>query len=469
MTRSMRKRFPARSYSWEQHRTSHIRTVTLTKTPSGLGFHIIGGEDGAGIFVSYIIPGGLADFNGQLQQGDQILGVNGIDLTTATHEKAVAALKGPDKILEIEVEHNIKEYNELNKKITAIKKELSSTISRTSIQRNIDTRKKSIYVRALFDYDPKNDDGLPSRGIAFNFGDVLHATNASDIEWWQAKKVIGQHEEELGIIPSHKRWERKKRARDRSIKFHQGNTPCLLNKSLAVDEKKKNFSWKLPFRKSKKNKFNESTESFFTQELKTVLTYEKVEKIEIDYPRPIIILGLLKDRIIDDLINEFSEKFTTCVPHTTRAKRSHEETGLYHFVTREQMELDIQNQLFIEVGQLDNNLYGTSIASVKKVFEKKKHCVLDVSGNAIKRLQAVSIYPIAIFIKPKSVDSIMEMVKRINEKQASKMYEHYMNIEQEFKSYFTGDTPEEIDASVKSIIQEQSQPNIWVSSDDQQL
>lgn len=34
------------------------------------------------------------------------------------------------------------------------------------------------------------------------------------------------------------------------------------------------------------------------------------------------------------------------------------------------MELDIQNQLFIEVGQLDNNLYGTSIASVRDVFEK---------------------------------------------------------------------------------------------------
>ncbi|KAF7990802.1 hypothetical protein HCN44_000607 [Aphidius gifuensis] len=327
--------------------------------------------------------------------------------------------------------------------------------------------------RALFDYDPNNDDGLPSRGVAFKFGDVLHATNASDIEWWQAKKITGLHEEELGIIPSHKRWERKKRARDRSIKFHQGNSTCFLNKSLTVNEKKKSFSWKFPFRKSKKDKFNESTDSFI-QELKTVLTYEKVEKTEVDYPRPIIILGLLKDRIIDDLINEFSERFTTCVPHTTRAKRGHEETGLYHFVTREQMELDIQNQLFIEVGQLDNNLYGTSIAAVRDVFEKRKHCVLDVSGNAIKRLQAVPIYPIAIFIKPKSIDSIMEMVKRINKKQATQMYDQFMSIEQEFKKYFTaiveGDTPEEIDASVKSVIKEQSHySHIWISSDDQQL
>jgi hypothetical protein len=36
-----------------------------------------------------------------------------------------------------------------------------------------------------------------------------------------------------------------------------------------------------------------------------------------------------------------------------------------------------------------------------------KHCILDVSGNAIKRLQVAGLYPVAILIKPKSVESIM--------------------------------------------------------------
>lgn len=99
------------------------------------------------------------------------------------------------------------------------------------------------------------------------------------------------------------------------------------------------------------------------------------------------------------------------------------------------MERDIQNHLFIEAGQYNDNLYGTSVASVKEVaesvsFERRyyhihilcstgrnylnksfilqgKHCILDVSGNAIKRLQVAQLYPIAIFIKPKSMDSIM--------------------------------------------------------------
>ena len=42
-------------------------------------------------------------------------------------------------------------------------------------------------MRALFDYDPSRDDGLPSRGLGFYYGDILHVTNASDDEWWQAR------------------------------------------------------------------------------------------------------------------------------------------------------------------------------------------------------------------------------------------------------------------------------------------
>lgn len=94
---------------------------------------------------------------------------------------------------------------------------------------------------------------------------------------------------------------------------------------------------------------------------------------------------------------------------TTRSKREYEVDGRdYHFVaSREQMEKDIQNHLFIEAGQYNDNLYGTSVASVREVSERGKHCILDVSGNAIKRLQVAQLYPIAVFIKPKSVESIM--------------------------------------------------------------
>ena len=43
---------------------------------------------------------------------------------------------------------------------------------------------------------------------------------------------------------------------------------------------------------------------------------------------------------------------------------------------------------------------------VDQVAESGKHCVLDVSGNAIKRLQAANLFPVAIFIRPKDIEQI---------------------------------------------------------------
>lgn len=52
------------------------RKVVLHKGSTGLGFNIVGGEDGEGIFVSFILAGGPADLSGELQRGDQILSVS---------------------------------------------------------------------------------------------------------------------------------------------------------------------------------------------------------------------------------------------------------------------------------------------------------------------------------------------------------------------------------------------------------
>jgi len=56
---------------------------------------------------------------------------------------------------------------------------------------------------------------------------------------------------------------------------------------------------------------------------------------------------------------------------TTRAPNEGEVDGReYHFVkSREQMERDIQNQLFVEAGQYNENLYGTSIQAVRDIAD----------------------------------------------------------------------------------------------------
>lgn len=47
----------------------------MQKGPAGLGFNIVGGEDGEGIYISYILPGGTADISGLLFKGDQLIQV----------------------------------------------------------------------------------------------------------------------------------------------------------------------------------------------------------------------------------------------------------------------------------------------------------------------------------------------------------------------------------------------------------
>ncbi|XP_076601577.1 discs large homolog 1-like protein isoform X6 [Chaetodon auriga] len=426
--------------------TREPRKVVLHRGATGLGFNIVGGEDGEGIFISFILAGGPADLCGELRKGDRLVSVNGVDLRNATHEQAAAALKNAGQTVTIIAHYRPEEYSRFEAKIHDLREQMmNSSISSGSGSLRT-SQKRSLYVRALFDYDKTRDSGLPSQGLNFKFGDILHVVNASDDEWWQARQLTSQGEvEEVGVIPSKRRVEKKERARLKTVKFNAksrdrgDNSDDMLSKGHSGQEE-------------------------------YVLSYEPVVQQEVNYTRPVIILGPMKDRINDDLISEFPDKFGSCVPHTTRPKRDYEVDGRdYHFVvSREQMEKDIQDHRFIEAGQYNNHLYGTSVQSVREVAEKGKHCILDVSGNAIKRLQLAQLHPIAIFIKPKSVENIMEMNKRLTEEQGRKTFDRATKLEQEFTEHFTaivqGDTLEEIYEQVKQIIEEQSGPFIWVQS-----
>ncbi|XP_063181996.1 disks large homolog 2 isoform X8 [Chroicocephalus ridibundus] len=461
------------------------RKIILHKGSTGLGFNIVGGEDGEGIFVSFILAGGPADLSGELQRGDQILSVNGIDLRGATHEQAAAALKGAGQTVTIIAQYQPEEYARFEAKIHDLREQMmnhSMSSGSGSLRTN---QKRSLYVRAMFDYDKSKDSGLPSQGLSFKYGDILHVINASDDEWWQARRVTLEGDsEEMGVIPSKRRVERKERARLKTVKFNA--KPGVIDaKGSFNDKRKKNFifSRKFPFYKSKEQSEQETSdpeqhvssnasdsESSYRGQEDCILSYEPVTRQEINYTRPVIILGPMKDRINDDLISEFPDKFGSCVPHTTRPKRDYEVDGRdYHFViSREQMEKDIQEHKFIEAGQYNDNLYGTSVQSVRFVAERGKHCILDVSGNAIKRLQVAQLYPIAIFIKPKSWEPLMEMNKRLTEEQAKKTYDRAIKLEQEFGEYFTaivqGDSLEDIYNQCKLVIEEQSGPFIWIPS-----
>ncbi|XP_041111891.1 disks large homolog 3-like isoform X4 [Polyodon spathula] len=465
--------------------TREPRKILLHKGSTGLGFNIVGGEDGEGIFVSFILAGGPADLSGELRRGDRILSVNGVNLRSATHEQAAAALKRAGQTVTIIAQYRPEEYSRFESKIHDLREQMMNSSMSSGSGSLRTSEKRSLYVRALFDYDRTRDSCLPSQGLSFLYGDILHVINASDDEWWQARLVTPHGEsEQIGVIPSKKRVEKKERARLKTVKFHARTGMIESNRSVKSKRKKSfNLSRKFPFYKSKENigQENVDTEQCVTSNTSdsessskgqedTILSYEPVMRQEIHYTRPVIILGPMKDRINDDLISEYPHKFGSCVPHTTRPQRETELDGQdYHFVvSREQMEKDIQDNKFIEAGQFNENLYGTSIQSVRAVAERGKHCILDVSGNAIKRLQQAQLFSIAIFIKPKSIEALMEMNKRQTYEQANKVFDKAVKLEQEFGEYFTaivqGDSLEEIYNKIKLVIEEQSGPYIWIPS-----
>ncbi|XP_028816821.1 disks large homolog 3 isoform X2 [Denticeps clupeoides] len=443
------------------------RKVLLHKGSTGLGFNIVGGEDGEGIFVSFILAGGPADLSGELRRGDRILSVNGVNLRNATHEQAAAALKRAGQTVTIIAQYRPEEYSRFESKIHDLREQMMNSSMSSGSGSLRTSEKRSLYVRALFDYDRTRDSCLPSQGLSFSYGDILHVINASDDEWWQARLVTPHGEsEQIGVIPSKKRVEKKERARLKTVKFHARTGMIESNRDFPGLSDDFYGSKSL---KCLTSNTSDSESSSKGQE-ETILSYEPVIRQEIHYTRPVIILGPMKDRVNDDLISEFPHKFGSCVPHTTRPRRENEMDGQdYHFVaSREQMEKDIQDNKFIEAGQFNENLYGTSILSVRAVAERGKHCILDVSGNAIKRLQQAQLYPISIFIKPKSVEALMEMNKRQTYEQANKVFDKAMKLEQEFGEYFTaivqGDSLEEIYSKIKMIIEEQSGPYIWIPS-----
>ncbi|XP_007254472.1 disks large homolog 3 isoform X6 [Astyanax mexicanus] len=447
--------------------TREPRKVLLHKGSTGLGFNIVGGEDGEGIFVSFILAGGPADLSGELRRGDRILSVNGVNLRNATHEQAAAALKRAGQTVTIIAQYRPEEYSRFESKIHDLREQMMNSSMSSGSGSLRTSEKRSLYVRALFDYDRTRDSCLPSQGLSFSYGDILHVINASDDEWWQARLVTPHGEsEQIGVIPSKKRVEKKERARLKTVKFHARTGMIESNRDFPGLSDDFYGSKSL---KCLTSNTSDSESSSKGQE-DTILSYEPVIRQEIHYTRPVIILGPMKDRVNDDLISEFPHKFGSCVPHTTRPRRENEMDGQdYHFVaSREQMEKDIQDNKFIEAGQFNENLYGTSILSVRAVAERGKHCILDVSGNAIKRLQQAQLYPISIFIKPKSIEALMEMNKRQTYEQANKVFDKAMKLEQEFGEFFTaivqGDSLEEIYNKIKLIIEEQSGPYIWIPS-----
>lgn len=189
----------------------------------------------------------------------------------------------------------------------------------------------------------------------------------------------------------------------------------------------------------------------------SLASYERVElrQHRSTCMRPLVLLGPNKDIFSDQLLVEYPELFSACVPHTTRSPRAGEVNGKrstfckcsetikkdpligvalfsffhllmvgvdYHFVSLEAMSHDIEAGKFLEVGQYKGHLYGTAFAAVRSVAERGVVCLVDASVDAIAHMHEADIQPMVIFLKPVSVQALIDQTPNMTPERATEAF-----------------------------------------------
>ncbi|XP_014871807.1 protein scribble homolog isoform X19 [Poecilia latipinna] len=89
-------------------------STCLIRNDKGLGFSIAGGKGSTpyrtgdtGIYISRIAEGGAAHRDSTLRVGDRVISINGVDMTEARHDQAVALLTGTSPTIALLVERDL--------------------------------------------------------------------------------------------------------------------------------------------------------------------------------------------------------------------------------------------------------------------------------------------------------------------------------------------------------------------------
>ena len=99
-----------------------------------------------------------------LHEGDEILEINGVTVKGKTVAEVCELLADMDGTLTF----------------------LLYPSNKSSSARTL-PRDREVHVKALYDYDPSEDELIPCRelGLLFRKGDILHVVNQEDENWWQ--------------------------------------------------------------------------------------------------------------------------------------------------------------------------------------------------------------------------------------------------------------------------------------------
>uniref|UniRef100_A0A8C3SC80 Zona occludens protein 1 n=1 Tax=Chelydra serpentina TaxID=8475 RepID=A0A8C3SC80_CHESE len=284
----------------------------------------------------------------------------------------------------------------------------------------------SFYIRTHFEYEKESPYGLSfNKGEVFRVVDTLYNGKLGS---WLAIRIGKNHKEvERGIIPNKNRAEQ------------LASVQYTLPKTAGGD--RADF-WRFRGLRSSKRNLRKSREDLSAQPVQTKFpAYERVVLREAGFLRPVTIFGPIAD--------------------VAREKLAREEPDIYQVAKSEPR----------DAGTDQRSSGIIRLHTIKQIIDKDKHALLDVTPNAVDRLNYAQWYPIVVFLNPDSKQGVKTMRMRLcpeSRKSARKLYERAHKLRKNNHHLFT--TTINLNSmndgwygALKEAIQQQQNQLVWVS------
>ncbi|XP_050971502.1 tight junction protein ZO-1 isoform X17 [Labeo rohita] len=284
----------------------------------------------------------------------------------------------------------------------------------------------SFYIRTHFEYEKESPYGLSfNKGEVFRVVDTLYNGKLGS---WLAIRIGKNHQEvERGIIPNKNRAEQLS-----SVQY-------TLPKTAGGD--RADF-WRFRGLRSSKRNLRKSREDLSAQPVQTKFpAYERVVLREAGFLRPIVIFGPIADVARDKLAREVPDLFELAKSEPRDAGTDQRSSGIIRLHT------------------------------IKQIIDRDKHAVLDITPNAVDRLNYAQWYPIVVFLNPDSKQGVKNMRTRLcpeSRKSARKLHERALKLRKNNHHLFTAtinmnNMNDGWYGALKETIQQQQNQLVWVS------
>ncbi|XP_040831956.1 disks large homolog 5 isoform X2 [Ochotona curzoniae] len=386
------------------------RVVFIKTSQLDLGLHLCGGNL-HGVFVAEVEDDSPAKGPDGLVPGDLILEYGGVDVRTKTVEEVYVEMLKPKDGVRLKVQFRPEDFT----KVRGLPGD-------------------SFYIRALYDRQAEVEHEL-----SFKKDDILYVDDTLPqgiFGSWMAWQLDESAQKmQRGQIPSKYVMDQEF---SRRLSVSEVRDDGSTTKTLSAAARRSFFRRKHKHKRSGSKDGKDllaldtfSSDSIPLLEDSVSLAYQRVQKLDCTSLRPVLILGPLLDVVREMLVNEAPGKFCRCPLEVMKASQQAIERG-------------VKDCLFVDYKRRSGHFDVTTVASIKEITEKNRHCLLDIAPHAIERLHHMHIYPIVIFIHYKSAKHIKEqrdpvyLRDKVTQRHSKEQFETAQKIEQEYGKYFTG-------------------------------